>query len=159
MQGNRLKCCPCEGCILSGMRDLLKKRSLRLFTVLTACWAFFCLFVQPILMAREGLAHYQNDLRFCYSDPSTQSEIQDCLSRARREFQAGSYAGFGVEYDKGHSWSYSWYFRVAWRFLMIEIIAPPLLVYGIVWIVASISIWIWRGSKAGTVTPPRGPMS
>ena len=108
--------------MLSGMGDLLKTRSRRLFIVLTAGWVFFCLFVQPILMAREGLAHYENDLRFCYSDASSPSQIQDCLSRARREFQTGLYAGFGVEYDQGHSWSYGWYYRVMWQFLITSFV-------------------------------------
>lgn len=138
------------------MGDLLKKRSRRLLIALTACWVFFCIFVQPVLMAREGLAHFENDVRLCYSAYSSSSEIQDCLTRARREFQTGSYAGFGAEYDKGHSWSYSWYFRVAWRFLLIEIIVLPLLISGIVWVIASVSIWVWRGSKVGAASPPPG---
>jgi hypothetical protein len=143
----------CLRCILSGMEDSAKPRFLRLFVVVTTCWILFCLFVQPVLMARKGASHYEKDVRSCYEDSARyQSNVQDCLSDAKRELQTGSYAGFGVEYDKGRNWSYGWYFRVMWQLLLIEIIVPPSLLYGLVWITVIIFAWIWRGSK--TVTRP-----
>jgi hypothetical protein len=98
--------------MLSSMAKRLEKRRFqRLFVVLTACWILFCLFVQPILMARQGLTHYQKDVQFCYEDRERQSNLQTCLAHAEDELRRGLYAGFGVEYDKGHSWSYGWYLR------------------------------------------------
>ena len=135
----------------------VKQRFLRLFVVVAACWILFCLFVQPIILAKEGLTHYEDDARSCYSSASANgpSELKDCLSRAERELQTGLYAGFGVQYDKGRSWSYGWYFRVFWRGLVAEIVVLPLLIFGVVWIITTISVWIWRGSKERTATPPQ----
>ena len=93
-----------------------------------------------------GTKHYENDVRSCYSDPypSGSSKIKDCVAEAEGEYQKGLYAGFGIEYDKGHSWSYGWYFRVWWQLLLMEGIIPPVLIYGFIWIVATVSAWIWR---------------
>jgi hypothetical protein len=137
------------------MKAIVKRRFQRLFVVLTACWILFCLFIQPVLMAGRGFTHYQKDMEFCYEDKDP-SNLRTCLSHAEDELQRGLYAGFGVEYDDGHGWSYGWYFRKMWQFLMLEMVAPPLLIYGLVWVLVSISAWIWRGLKARSVTPPHG---
>src|ERR1700722_3206955 len=104
-----------------------KRRFQRLFVALTACWILFCLFIQPILLAHEGSTHYQNDLKSCYAD-SEDVHLRVCLAGAEDEWKRGLYTGFHAEYDKGRGWSYSWYFRVMWPFLMIETIVTPLLI-------------------------------
>jgi hypothetical protein len=132
--------------------SLARQRWNRLFLVAVICWAFFCLFVQPILMAREGVAHWAKERDECRSgiyskDPS------GCLKIADIEYHMGLYAGFGERYDEGQGdWSYPWYFRKLWPLLMIEIIALPPLLYGLVWGAARTSIWVWRGSKKNRVT-------
>jgi hypothetical protein len=134
-----------------------KRRSQRAFVVLTAFWILFCLFIQPILMAGRGFTHYQKDVQFCYEDVVTrQSNLRGCLAHAERELASGLYAGFGVEYDKGHSWSYGWYFRVMWQLLVAEIVVVPALIYGLAWIVASVLTWIWRVSRSTALPPPSG---
>jgi hypothetical protein len=131
-----------------------RQRWNRLFFAAVICWAVFCLFVQPILMAREGQIHFEGDNRFCYENYSaTHTELlQGCLDRAKDERAKGMYAGFGVEYDQGHGFSYPWYFRVMRWFLLFEVIAPPILLYGLVWGAVSVSLWIWRGSEKNRVT-------
>ena len=134
-----------------------KRRFQRLFVALAACWILFCLFIQPILMAGRGFTHYQKDVQFCYEDLVTrQSNLRGCLAHAEQELDTGLYAGFGVEYDKGHGWSYTWYFRVMWQLLVVEIVVVPALIYGVAWIVASVLIWIWRASRATAVPPSSG---
>ena len=142
--------------MLFDIKGLTKHRRFRrLFVVLTASWILFCLFIQPILMAGRGFNHYRNDVKFCYDDLMTsRTNLQGCLAHAQQELDSGLYAGFGVRYDYGHNWSYGWYFRSMWQFLVVEIVIPPALIYGFVWMVASISIWIWRGSKATAAAPP-----
>jgi hypothetical protein len=134
--------------------NFVRQRWNRLFLVAVIGWAVFCLFVQPILMAREGRIAFESDNKFCYENYSVlrTDQLQPCLDRAHAAFQKGLYAGFGEEYDVGRSWSYPWYFRVMWGLLLIEIIAPPVLLYVLVWGTASVSLWIWRGSKKNRVT-------
>lgn len=86
-----------------------------------------------MLMAREGTTHYLNEMKSCYANYTDQRAEKGCEETAIAEFNSGLWAGFGVEYDKGHSWSYGWYFRTASKYLWIEIIAPPALIYGIFW--------------------------
>jgi len=134
-----------------------KRRFQRLFLALTVAWILYCLFVQPVLMGREGFVHYQKDRQECYEKLFAEhSNLQECLAQAEQEADSGLFAGFGVEYDKSHSWSYGWYFRVMWQLLIVEIVAPPVLIYGVAWLVAAVSIWIWRGSKATAVPPSSG---
>jgi hypothetical protein len=131
-----------------------RQRLNRLFLVAVICWAAYCLFVQPILMAREGRINFDGDNKFCYENYSTirTDQLQSCLDRAHAAFQKGMYAGFGVEYDRGHGFSYPWYFRVMWWFLLFEVIVPPILLYALVWGAVSVSPWVWRGSKKNRVT-------
>jgi hypothetical protein len=124
-----------------------RQRLNRLFFVTVICWAFFCLFVQPILMAREGTKHYESDMKFCYENYSDIHDVKTCGNRADGEFARGLYAGFGEEYDAGRSWSYGWFFRVRWGLLLIEIVGVPALIYAFVWSIIRVSIWIWRGPK------------
>jgi hypothetical protein len=127
-----------------------RQRWNRLFFVAVICWAVFCLFVQPILMAREGVKHFESDRRACQSSRAEglpEDQVRTCLDIAVHELNIGEHTGFGTEYDPGQRFTYPWYFRVAWRPLTVEVIALPLLLYGLAWGVIRVSTWIWRGSK------------
>src|ERR1700734_1146693 len=101
------------------MGPLIKQRARLLFVVLAACWALFCLTVQPILMAREGTKMYESDVRSCYAGYEESPQIEKCLSEAERAFHTGLHSGFGALYDEGHSWSYGWYYRtMGWALLI-----------------------------------------
>jgi hypothetical protein len=49
------------------MGAVILRRLNRIFALLIVGWAVFCLFVQPVLMAREAKGHYDRDQRSCYA--------------------------------------------------------------------------------------------
>src|SRR4051812_36432491 len=89
----------------------------RIFAVLVALWALYWLFVAPILMARQGKTHYDDDRKSCYEMYGASGTmpgvlaLDECLAGSAREFKIGLYSGFGFTWDAGESWSYRRYYR------------------------------------------------
>ena len=61
----------------------LRRGANRIFIILAAAWALYCLFIYPIQMARMGTTHYEADRKFCFEEPRTNdAELQRCLAQA-----------------------------------------------------------------------------
>ena len=137
-----------------GMKAVNLRRGLnRIFLLLVAGWALFCLFVAPVQMGTQARTHYERDLRSCheiYGPAGTlpgRDALEDCLSQSEREFKAGTYSGFGFVWDDGEFWSLKGYYRHMGWGLALMIIIPPILVYGLAWLIAAVCFWIWRGFR------------
>ena len=82
--------------------------------------------------------HYESDLRYCYEFETGKADLADCLARAEKERQSAS-----------DQWSFSSYYQSIFRgwVLPLVIIAPPILLYGLVWGITAVCAWIWRGFR------------
>jgi hypothetical protein len=120
----------------------------RVFLLAVLGWAIFCLLIYPVLMAREGKAHYDGDVKYCYDmQAKFGSTAEPCLSQALKEFHSGTYSGFGFAWDEGEYWSFNGYYRHMGWMLPAMIAVPPILRYGLAWGVAGVCRWVWRGFR------------
>jgi hypothetical protein len=131
----------------------MRNRLNRLFIVLFVAWCAYCLFLYPIQLAGQAFTHRDNHRALCYDllNSGAVSRIEPCLAEADKEFQAGTYSGFGFTWKEGEFWSYAGYYRGMSWLLITMILIPPIMVYLLCWGIAAVSLWVWRGQQSGVV--------
>jgi len=114
----------------------------RLFLVLTIVWATWCAVLYPLQMQferqQEAVSQYNKDTKACqkiFALDADMDYMTNCLKQA--------------EVNRGNAmelWSFKhfWFYDVAfWQLEIPAIVLPPLLVYAL----AMIGRWVWRGFK------------
>jgi hypothetical protein len=106
----------------------------RLFVVLTFVWAVYCLLVYPIQQERQVDKVFKGEFQNCFDHLLGKGqEFRECINNAELKATAGM-----------AMWSLNAYWtRESW-FLVLVVVAVPLLVYGICRGAAAIGTWVWR---------------
>jgi hypothetical protein len=110
----------------------------RLFVVLTVVWALYCLVVYPMQQRRKAQSHYTADSQSCYETELKESKpkFDACLKTAKEEWQTSV-----------DQWSVKNFYIGQWPLLLAAIVGLPLLLYGCLRGIATVSLWVWRGFK------------
>jgi hypothetical protein len=97
------------------------KRSFnRLFIVLAIVWAAYCLVIYPRQRVKKADAEYAEFIGFCNANQSApQDEKADCLKQAELHYRVGV-----------DPFTLRNFYLGGWRFLILAVIAFPLVVYG-----------------------------
>ena len=106
----------------------------RLFLILTVCWAVYWLLIYPIQKQRDADKILRSELQECQDDELRGNDLDDCETWAQAT--AGTFMWTLMAY----------YAREAW-FLLIVLIAVPLLVYGFCRATAFAAVWVWRAAQ------------
>ena len=106
----------------------------RLFFILTVCWAVYLLLIYPIQEHRDADKILQSELQKCYHDGLVGNDLDDC------ETWAQATAGTPM-------WTLKAYYARESRFLLIILIAVPLLVYGFCRVTAFAAVWVRRAAQ------------
>jgi hypothetical protein len=112
----------------------------RLFIVLTAVWAAYCLVIYPRQQIKEADVQYGRFVGSCYVDYPLAVGRAECLKHAEQIFRASA-----------AQWTYRNFFVEAWWALILAIIVFPLVVYGCCRGVAAVGLWVRRGFRATSV--------
>jgi hypothetical protein len=111
----------------------------RLFIVLVAVWAAYCLVIFPRQQIKEAAVQYGNFVEMCDANMQDSGRAK-CLKDAEQIFRASA-----------AQWTYKNFFVEAWWALILAIIVFPLVVYGCCRGVAAVGLWVWRGFRATPV--------
>ena len=117
----------------------IKRGFNRLFIVLAAVWAAYCLFVYPQQQIKEINTHYGEYVAACRTNPLEAGRAA-CLKGAERIYPAQT-----------AKWSLKNFDFVHWFLLILAVIVFPLVVYGCCRGVAAVGLWVWRGFRATPV--------
>jgi len=116
----------------------------RLCIVIFAAWAIYCLFVRPIVLARQGTEHYRSASLDCINLFPLGPDQDKCIADEKFEFESGLMTGFDRKYETpGRGWSYAWYFRTQGWWVIAMILIPSLVIYGSLRGVIWTASWIW----------------
>jgi hypothetical protein len=116
----------------------IKRGFNRFFIVLTVLWVVFCAVVFPFNERRKATAQYDKDMTICYASElgNGKSALDACLRDAEERWK-NTLDLYSIKS-----------FYIAWRLVIGAIVVPPLLVYGILRVIAATSMWVWRGYDA-----------
>jgi hypothetical protein len=104
----------------------------RLFLVLTACWLVFIFVVMPIVERREFIEIYSQRLADCQHEKYLSHEdSQTCADQYKSNVN-------GI----GYSWSLE---KGGWHEVLGAAVVPPAILYCLVYALALIAAWVWRG--------------
>jgi hypothetical protein len=112
------------------------KRGLnRVFIVLAAIWAVYCLFGYPFQKRIEAVKKHDADMTECYR--AGHDEQKDCYDAVGRIYlnEVGQY-----QMPEYYKWS--------WPFLLILVVGLPTVVYLLSYSAIATLLWITRGFEA-----------
>jgi len=116
------------------------KRFNRLFIVLASVWAAYCLVIYPRQQIKRADAEYAEFIGVCNANQhAPQDEKADCLKQAELHHRVGV-----------DPFTFKNFYLGGWRFLVLAIIAFPLIVYVCCRGIVAVAVWVWRRFK---VTP------
>jgi|ERR1700683_2723259 len=114
----------------------LKRGFNRLFLVLTFLWVGYCAVVFPIQQSGDAFNQYQRESSGCYQSEGSISDKVSCADVAFTNWR-----------DSADQWTYKRYYRNLWLPLLLAIVFPPAIIYGLARGLAAVTIWVGRGFK------------
>ena len=119
------------------MQANVKRGFNRLFVVLTAIWAVYCLILYPAQQRREALKVYSDEYHNCYDTEHHQEKPKDCAKQAQELWQ--------TTVDQ---WSVKNFYIGDFWLLLVIVVVLPMVVYGFCRGLAGLTLWVWRGFLA-----------
>jgi hypothetical protein len=106
----------------------------RLFIVLTAIWAVYCLVLYPAQRRSEALKVYSSEYRNCYDIEHHQENPKDCARQAQELWQ--------TTVDQ---WSAKNFYIQDFWLLLVIVVVLPIVFYGFCRGLAGLTVWVWSG--------------
>jgi hypothetical protein len=108
----------------------------RFFLVLTFLWVVYCAAVFPLQRGGAAFNQYQKESSGCYQSGGSISDRVSCGDVAFANWR-----------DSADQWTYKRYYRDLWLPLLLAIVFPPAIIYGLARGLVAVTIWVGRGFK------------
>jgi hypothetical protein len=106
----------------------------RIYLVLAALWAFYCVVLFPLLRQAEVTRKFDQAIVACFDDPH--GDVHDCDEMSEQIWRTNI-----------AQWQLRKFYSWAWGLLLIAVFVPPIVVYGCCRGAAAIAVWVWKGFR------------
>ena len=110
----------------------IKRGFNRIYIVLAALWALYCVILFPLQRQAEATRKLDQDILACFDD----AHVRECDALSEQIWSASM-----------EQWQFRKFYSWAWGLLLLAISVPPLAVYGCCRGAAAITVWVWKGFR------------